>query len=390
MITAVMPTYARADVAFEKGEGAYLYATDGRRFLDFTTGLAVVSLGHAHPHLTRAIQEQAGKLMHVSNLFRIDGQDKLAERLVANSFADTVFFGNSGAEANECAIKIIRRYQYAAGRPERFRVITFTKAFHGRTLATIAATGTEKVLTGFGPKMDGFDQVEVGDLDLVRAAVGKETAAILIEPIQAEGGVQMLPDGFLAGLREICDDHDLLLIFDEVQTGMGRTGKLLAHEWTGVAPDVASLGKGIGGGFPMGACLATEKAAAAMVAGTHGSTYGGNPLAVAAGNAVLDVILEDGFLERVRKISETLRGRLEDLCRRNDSIFEEVRGQGLLLGLKCRVPNMDIVTKLRDKGLLVPPADDNVVRLLPALIIEESHIDEAISLFEEVCRDMVS
>ena len=388
MTTAVMPTYGRFDIAFERGEGAYMYDTKGRKYLDFTTGLAVLCLGHSHPHLVEAIQKQAATLMHTSNLYNIPGQERLAGRLVANSFADTVFFCNSGAEANECAIKLVRRYHHVNSNPERFRIITFDDCFHGRTLATIAATGSEKVLDGFGPKVDGFDHVPVGDLDALMAAIGPETAAIMIEPIQAEGGVMVVEDDVMQQIRQICDDNGLLLIVDEVQTGMGRTGRLLAHEWSGINPDVATLGKGIGGGFPIGACMATADAAKGMVAGSHGSTYGGNPLAAAASNAVLDVILAEGFIENVERMGDLLRSRMEELCQRNDAVFEDVRGRGLLLGLKCKIPNMDLVNAMRQKGVLVPPAGENVMRMLPPLTIDESHLDEAISTLENVCREL--
>ena len=388
MIAAVMPTYGRIDIAFDRGEGAYMYDTKGGKYLDFATGLAVLCLGHSHPHLVEAIQKQAATLMHTSNLYNIPGQERLAERLVANSFADTVFFCNSGAEANECAIKLARRFHHANGNPERYRVITFDDCFHGRTLATIAATGTEKILDGFGPKVDGFDHVAVGDMDALNAAIGPATAAIMIEPIQAEGGVLVVDDEVMRQIRQVCDDNGLLMIVDEVQTGMGRTGRLLAHEWSGVRPDVATLGKGIGGGFPIGACMATSDAAKGMVAGTHGSTYGGNPLAAAAGNAVLDVILADGFIENVERLGDVLRSRLEDLCQRNDAVVECVRGRGLLVGIKCKFPNMDLVTAMREKGVLVPPAGDNVLRMLPPLNIEGSHIDDAIAALEDVCREL--
>ncbi|MFP6707669.1 MAG: aspartate aminotransferase family protein [Alphaproteobacteria bacterium] len=388
MTAAVMPTYGRIDIAFDRGEGAYMYDTKGGKYLDFATGLAVLCLGHSHPHLVEAVQKQAATLMHTSNLYNIPGQERLAERLVANSFADTVFFCNSGAEANECAIKLARRFHHANGNPERYRVITFDDCFHGRTLATIAATGTEKILDGFGPKVDGFDHVAVGDMDALNAAIGPATAAIMIEPIQAEGGVFEVDDEVMQQIRQVCDDNGLLMIVDEVQTGMGRTGRLLAHEWSGVRPDVATLGKGIGGGFPIGACMATSDAAKGMVAGTHGSTYGGNPLAAAAGNAVLDVILTDGFIENVERLGDVLRSRLEDLCQRNDAVVECVRGRGLLVGIKCKFPNMDLVTAMREKGVLVPPAGDNVLRMLPPLNIEGSHIDDAIAALEDVCREL--
>ncbi len=387
---AVMPTYARVDVAFTKGEGAYLWDDQGRRYLDFATGIAVVCLGHSHPHLVAEVQRQAGELMHVSNLYRIPGQERLAERLCENSFADVVFFGNSGAEANECAIKMARKYHHVNGHPERYRVITFENAFHGRTLATMAATGQAKILDGFGPKVEGFDHVPFDDLDAVRAAVTNETAAILVEPVQGEGGINILPDGMLEGLRAICDEHGLLLILDEVQSGMGRTGKLLAHEWTGAKPDIVTLAKALGGGMPIGACMATSEAAKGMVAGSHGSTYGGNPMVVAAGNAVLDVLLEEGFMERVQELGSKLTARLEELRQRNDSIIEDIRSQGLFIGFKTKPTNMDVVNALRDEGVLTVPAGDNVVRFLPPLTIDESHIDEVIGALERVCEKLAS
>jgi acetylornithine/N-succinyldiaminopimelate aminotransferase len=385
-----MPTYGRVDVSFVRGEGAYLYDSAGRRYLDFTTGIAVVCLGHSHPHLVEEIRRQAGELMHCSNLFRIPGQERLAQRLVENTFADTVFFGNSGAEANECAIKMARKYHYAGGRPERYRIITYTDAFHGRTLATIAATGSAKVLEGFGPKVEGFDQVPFADVGATEKAIGPETAAIMIEPVQGEGGINVLPDGVLEELRRLCDRHGLLLVLDEVQSGMGRTGKLLAYQWSGVEPDIATLGKGIGGGFPLGACLATEEAAVGMTAGSHGSTYGGNPMAVAAGNAVLDVMLEDGFLGHVLEMSEKLTARLKALQRRNIGGIEEVRGKGLLIGVKFHANNGEVVNKLREAGMLTVAAAQNVVRLLPPLTIDESHIDECMCILERVAEKLTS
>ncbi len=390
MITAVMPTYGRADVAFDRGEGAYLFDTAGRRYLDFTTGIAVVCLGHCHPHLVEEIRRQAGELMHCSNLFNIPGQERLADRLVQNTFADTVFFGNSGAEANECAIKMVRRYHFTEGKPERYRIITYSDAFHGRTLATIAATGQEKILAGFGPKVDGFDHVPFGDVQATADAITEETGAIMIEPVQGEGGINLLPDGVLEELRGLCDQRGLLMVLDEVQSGMGRTGKLLAHEWTGAAPDIATLGKGIGGGFPLGACLATAKAAVGMVPGTHGSTYGGNPMAVAAGNAVLDVMLEDGFMAHVLAMGDKLTQRLQALREGNDSGIEEVRGKGLMIGIKFHATNMDVVNALRDAGVLTVPAGDNIVRLLPPLTIDDSHVDEAMAAIESVAASLGS
>jgi acetylornithine/N-succinyldiaminopimelate aminotransferase len=386
VISPILPTYARAPVALERGEGAYVYATDGRRFLDFGSGIAVNGLGHAHPQLVAALTAQAGKLWHTSNLYQVPGQQRLAERLVANTFADTVFFCNSGAEANECAIKMARKFHSHHGNPQRFRVVTFEGAFHGRTLATIAAGGQKKHLDGFGPKVDGFDQVPFGNVDALRKAIGPETAALLIEPVQGEGGVRPVPPEFMRTLRAICDEHGLLLMLDEVQTGVGRTGKLFAHEWTGVTPDVMSIAKGIGGGFPMGACLATERAAAGMIAGSHGSTFGGNPLAMAVGNAVLDVVLAPGFLERVNKIANYLRQQLAGIVDRNASVVEDVRGMGLLLGIKCKVPNNELIDALRERGLLTVGAGDNVVRILPPMIATEEHVREAVGILNDACQ----
>ena len=384
MIAAVMPTYARADIAFEKGEGAYLFGNDGRRYLDFGSGIAVTALGHCHPHLVKALTEQAQKVWHTSNLFRIPAGEKLAERLVANSFADTVFFTNSGAESNECAIKIARKYQHDTGHPERYRVITCGGAFHGRTLATIAAGRQEKHLKGFDPIVDGFDQVAFGNLNELRAAITKETAAILVEPIQGEGGIRPASLDYLRGLRAVADEFGLILIFDEVQCGMGRTGKLFAHEWAGIAPDVMPLAKGLGSGFPLGACLANEKAAVGMTPGTHGSTFGGNPLAMAVANAVLDVMLSDGFMERVERMGKLLWQKLGAVVARHPKVFAELRGANLMLGLKCVVPSGEMVDRLRAAGLLTVGAGENVVRVLPPLIVEESHIDEGVGIIDRV------
>ena len=388
MIPAVMPTYGRYDVAFERGEGCYLVSTDGRRFLDFAAGIAVNALGHAHPHLVEKLTEQVAKVWHTSNLYRIPGQETLAERLVANTFADTVFFCNTGAEANECAIKVARKYQDESGAPERFRVITIGGAFHGRTLATLAAGRQEKHLKGFGPIVDGFDQVAFGNLNELRAAIGPETAAILVEPIQGEGGVRANDLDYLRECRKIADEFGLLLIFDEVQCGVGRTGKFFAHEWAGVTPDVMAVAKGIGSGFPMGACLATEKAAKGMKPGTHGSTFGGNPLAMAAANAVLDVMLAPGFFEQVQKIARVLRAELEAAVKRHPKVLAEVRGSGLMLGLRCHVPNTEVTNRLREEGVLTVTAGDNVVRILPPLIIEESHVREAIAALDRACATL--
>ncbi len=385
VIAPVLPTYARADLAFVRGEGPWLYAEDGQRYLDFGSGVAVNALGHAHPALVAALNEQAGLLWHTSNLYRVPGQEKLARRLVDATFADTVFFTNSGAEAMECAIKMTRKFHAHEGHPERFRIITFEGAFHGRTLATIAAGGQEKYLEGFGPRVDGFDQVAFGDLALVRAAIGPETAGILIEPVQGEGGLRVAPPEFLRGLRALADEFGLLLVFDEVQTGVGRTGRLFAYEHAGVTPDVMGIAKGIGGGFPLGACLATERAAAGMTAGTHGSTYGGNPLATAVGNAVLDVVLAPGFLERVRDMSLRLKQQLAMLRDEHPSIIEDVRGEGLLLGFRTRVPNGDFIAALRERHLLAVAAGDNVVRILPPLIVDEQNIADATSAIAGAC-----
>lgn len=380
--SALFQSFSRAPVDFDRGEGCWLHSTSDEKYLDFGAGIAVSCLGHGHPHLVKALQEQASKLWHVSNLYHIGEQQRLAERLVANSFADRVFFSNSGAEALECAIKTARHFHYAAGAPERYRIITFEGAFHGRTLATLAAAGQEKYLEGFGPRVEGFDQVPFGDLDAARNAVTDETAGILVEPIQGEGGIRETPSGFLKGLREICDEHGILLILDEVQTGIGRTGKLFGYQWSEIEPDILAAAKGLGGGFPIGACLATDQAAASMTAGTHGTTFGGNLLAMAVGNAVLDVVLEEGFFEEVQRKSLLFKQKLASVVDQFPSVFEEVRGKGFLLGLKCRMPNTGIAAALRDENLLAVPAGDNVVRLLPPLVATEDDIGIAISKME--------
>ena len=377
-----MPTYARADVAFERGEGVYVYDDGGKRYLDFGAGIAVCVLGHAHPHLVAALTEQAGKLWHTSNLYQMPGQARLADRLVRATFAETVFFTNSGAEAVECGLKMIRKYHDDTGTPDRYRVITFEGAFHGRTMATIAAGGQAKLLVGFEPAVDGFDNVSYGDLAATRAAIGPETGAILVEPVQGEGGIRPNPEGFLRGLRELCDEHGLLLMLDEIQCGVGRTGKLFAYEWAEVEPDIMAIAKGIGGGFPIGACLATERAAVGMVAGTHGTTFGGNPLATAVANAVLDVVLEADFLDAIGRIANHLSQQLAGLVDRHGEVFTEVRGQGLMIGLQCKGPNIEMWHRLRANGMLTVPAAENVIRLLPPLIIEESHVREAIEILE--------
>ncbi|HEX3861153.1 MAG TPA: aspartate aminotransferase family protein [Stellaceae bacterium] len=387
MITPVMPTYGRWDVAVDRGEGSYLYATDGRKFLDLTSGIAVTSLGHCHPHVIEAITKQAGQLWHSSNLFRIPGQERLAERLVANSFADTAFFNNSGAEACEMSLKVARKYQSETGHPERYRIIGCNGSFHGRSFATLAAAGAEAYLKGFGPVMDGFDHVAWDNLNEMRAAITNETAAIIVEPVQGEGGVRAPSPDFLRGLRAICDEFGLLLIYDEVQCGLGRTGKLFAHQWSGVTPDIMAVAKALGNGFPIGACLATEKAAAGMVAGSHGSTFGGNPMAVAAANAVLDVMLAPGFFDKVNANVRYLWSKLEALAAKYPKLFERVRGSGMLAGIRCVVPPGDIVTKAREKGLLVLTAGDNVLRILPPLTVSQAEIDEAVGILDKVASE---
>ncbi|MEQ1403881.1 aspartate aminotransferase family protein [Neorhizobium sp. Rsf11] len=387
---ALFDTFARAPLRFERGEGVWLVTEGGERYLDFGSGVAVNSLGHAHPHLVEALKAQAEKVWHTSNLYEVPGQETLSRRLVGKSFADKVFFTNSGAEALECAIKTARRYQYVKGHPERFHIVTFEGAFHGRTLATIAAGGQAKYLEGFGPKVEGFDQVPFGDLDALNAVITEKTAAILIEPIQGEGGIRPVPKEFLAALRKICDDNGLLLVFDEVQTGVGRTGKLFAYEWSGVTPDIMALAKGIGGGFPLGACLATADAASGMTAGTHGTTYGGNPLAMAVGNAVLDVILADGFLENVRDVSLIFRQGLAGLKDRFPNVIEEIRGEGLLLGIKAKVPAGDLVAAMRGEHMLGVPAGDNVVRLLPPLTVTVEEAREGLARLEKAAEKLSS
>jgi len=386
MIPAVMPTYARSELAFERGEGAYLITADGERYLDFAAGIAVNSLGHSHPHLVETLIEQGKKLWHTSNLYQIPEQTRLAERLVANTFADTVFFGNSGAEAGELAIKIVRKYHDDTGHPERYRIIGCQGAFHGRTLATLAAAGNEKYLKGYAPTVDGFDNVAFGNLNELRAAITPETAAIMVEPVQGEGGVRPGSLDYLKGLRAVADEFGLLLVFDEVQCGMGRTGKLFAHEWAGVTPDVMMVAKGLGGGFPVGAVLATEQAVQGFAPGAHGSTFGGNPLAMAVSNAVLDVMLAPGFMEGVDKNARLLWTKLEDLVARHPTVLAEVRGAGLILGLKCVVPNTEMVDKLRKQKLLTVGAGDNVVRLVPPLTIGPAEIDQAVAAIDAACR----
>jgi len=383
--SAIVPTYARADLTFDHGEGAWLTTVEGERYLDFGAGIAVVSLGHSHPHLVETLNRQGAKLWHTSNLFQMPEGEKLARRLADATFADLVFFANSGAEANEAAIKMARRRQYVDGHPERFHILTFEGAFHGRTLATIAAGGQAKYLEGFGPKVEGFDQIAITDLEAVEAAVTPATAAIMIEPVQGEGGVRAVPPAFLRGLREICDKHDLLLIFDEVQTGVGRSGKFFAYESLGVTPDILTSAKGLGGGFPIAACLATADAARGLSAGVHGTTFGGNPLAMAIGNAVLDVVLAPGFMENVARLGLNARQKLAALKDTHPLIIEEVRGVGLMIGLKLKVPPGDFAAYARAEHMLTIPAGDNTLRLLPPLTITDEELDEAVARLDRAC-----
>ena len=384
MTDAVMPTYARTKHAFVKGEGCWLIDEAGRRHLDFGAGIAVNCLGHAHPKLVAALTEQAGQLWHTSNLYRVVNQEALAEKLAAATFADTMFFTNSGAEAMECAFKMARKFHYENGAPERVEIITFEGCFHGRTISTISSAGAEKLVKGFGPLTPGFVQVPL-DLDAVRAAVTDKTAAICVEPVQGEGGIIPVEAAFLKDLRAICDEAGALLIMDEIQCGVGRTGKLFAHEWAGITPDIMGIAKGIGGGFPLGACLATERAASGMTAGTHGSTYGGNPLATAVGTAVLDEVLSEGFLDHVNAMAGRLKQKLGALVAAHPDILETERGEGLMIGLKCKVPNMDMVNACYDQALLTVPGGDNVVRILPPLIVSEAEIDEAVDKLDAAC-----
>jgi acetylornithine/N-succinyldiaminopimelate aminotransferase len=375
-ITPLMPVYPRSPVRPVRGEGVYLYGEQGERYLDFAAGIAVNILGHGHPHLTKAIQEQAATLMHVSNLYGSPQGEAFAKRLTELTFADTVFFTNSGVEAVECAIKTARKYHSAKGNPEKHTLITFSNAFHGRTMGAISATDQAKMIDGFAPLLPGFKVVEFNDLDAALAAMDENTAGFLVEPIQGEGGIRPASHQFLSGLRAACDENDLMLVFDEVQCGVARTGQLYAYQHYGVEPDIMASAKGIGGGFPMGACLATEKAAAGMVIGTHGSTYGGNPLAMAAGQAVFDIVANEEFLADVRQKGERLRSALEQMIPNHDHLFDSVRGVGLMLGIKMKTDSRAFVNHLRTKGLLTVAAGDNVMRVLPPLVIDESHIRE--------------
>jgi len=382
MTSALLQTYNRTPVAFERGQGVHLFSTDGETYLDFGAGIAVSSLGHAHPGLVEALTSQAEKLWHTSNLYIIPDGERFATRLVESTFADVVFFTNSGAEALECAIKMARKYHSSKGDVEKYRFITFEGAFHGRTLATIAAGGKAQYLEGFGPPVEGFDQVPLEDIDAVKEAITSETAAILIEPVQGEGGIRPVSNNFMKALRQLCDEHGLLLVVDEVQSGVGRTGKLFAYEWSGIEPDIMAIAKGIGGGFPMGACLATQEAGSGMSAGSHGTTYGGNPLAMAVGNAVLDVVLAEDFLETIRQRGIGLKQKLARLADEFPDIIEEVRGVGLMMGIKCKVPNGDVVQALFGEKMLTVPAGENVVRIIPPLIVADEDLDEAVNKME--------
>ena len=386
-ITPLMPVYPRSPVRPVRGEGVYLYGEKGEKYLDFASGIAVNLLGHSHPHLIKAIQDQAATLIHVSNLYGSPQGEAFAQRLVDLTFADTVFLTNSGAEAVECAIKTARRYHHHHGHPDKHELITFASAFHGRTLGTISATNQDKLRDGFAPLLPGFTVVEFDNLDAARAAVGAHTAGFLVEPIQGEGGIRPASPEFMKGLRRLADANDLMLVLDEVQSGYGRTGRMFAYEHYGIEPDIMASAKGIGGGFPMGACLATEKAAAGMVIGTHGSTYGGGPLACAAGQAVLDIVANDEFLDHVRRMGERLRGALEQMIPNHDHLFDSVRGMGLLLGVKLKTDSRAFVAYLREHGLLTVAAGDNVVRVLPPLVVEEAHIAEFIEKLSAAARD---
>ncbi len=390
MISSVLPTYNRAPMAFTSGSGSWITDDSGRRFLDLGAGIAVNVLGHANPALVSALTTQAGQLWHTSNLYEIPQQKALADKLVEHTFADTVFFTNSGTESCELAVKMARKYWHDADAPDRTEIIAFTGSFHGRSSAGIAAAGSEKMTAGFGPLLPGFTHLDWGDHDALRAAVTDTTAAVLIEPVQGEGGIVPLPDQCLKGLRDLCDETGALLILDEVQCGVGRTGKLFAHEWAGVSPDIMMVAKGIGGGFPLGAVLATERAASGMVAGTHGSTYGGNPLGCAVGNAVMDIVSEPAFLAEVNRKSSLLRQKLEGLVADNPDMFECVRGSGLMFGIKCKVPNTDLVAAGYDQDILTVPAADNVIRLLPALNIEDSDINEAVTRLDRAAKSLTS
>ncbi|WP_299028529.1 aspartate aminotransferase family protein [uncultured Sulfitobacter sp.] len=388
MIASVLPTYSRAPLSFVKGSGAWLIEADGRSFLDLGAGIAVNALGHAHPALTEALTQQAGALWHTSNLYQIPQQQALADKLVAHTFADTVFFTNSGTESCELAVKMARKYYHDKGQPERVEIITFSGSFHGRSSAGIAAAGSEKMTKGFGPLLGGFTHLDFGDHDALTAAITEKTCAVLVEPVQGEGGIRPLPDACLKGLRDLCEEHGVLMILDEVQCGVGRTGKLFAHEWAGITPDIMMVAKGIGGGFPLGAVLATENAASGMTAGTHGSTYGGNPLGCAVGCAVLDIVAEPEFLADVNRKAGALRQKLEGLVAAHPTVFESVRGAGLMLGLKCKVAPADLVNAGYAEEVITVPAADNVVRLLPPLNITDEEIAEAVARLDRAASTL--
>lgn len=385
-MSAVLPVYRRSNITISRGEGVYLFAADGTRYLDFASGIAVNSLGHCHPHVTSALKSQADILWHCSNMYQMPGLSRMADRLTAACFADKVFFGNSGGEAVECGFKMIRKYHDATGHPERYRIITMSGGFHGRTLACISAGGNDVARKGYEPLVDGFDRAEFNNLASVEKAIGKETAAILVEPIQGEGGIHVATHAFLQGLRKLCDKHGLLLMIDEVQCGMGRTGKLFAYEHAGVTPDIVSTAKGIGNGFPLAACLTTDAVASAMTPGSHGSTYGSNPLAMAVGNAVLDVMLAPGFFEHVAHVGALLKTELNALVKKFPKLLSEARGEGLMLGLQTQMSHLEMVERLRARKLLTAPAEDNVIRIVPPLVIEESHVADAVQIISNVCE----
>ncbi|MEQ1704822.1 MAG: aspartate aminotransferase family protein [Rickettsiales bacterium] len=387
-MSAVLPVYRRSNITISRGEGVYLFAPDGTRYLDFAAGIAVNSLGHSHPHLVSALKEQADILWHCSNMYQMPELNRFAQRLTAACFADKVFFCNSGGEAVECGLKILRKYHDANGNPERYRVITMEGGFHGRSFACISAGGNEIARAGYGPLLDGFDRVEFNNLQAVEAAITPETAAILVEPIQGEGGIREAKHEFLQGLRRIADKYGLLLFIDEVQCGMGRTGSLFVHQQSGVVPDIVSVAKGIGGGFPLGACLVTDKVASCMSAGTHGSTYGSNPLAMAVGNAVLDIMLAPDFLRQVEAVGRLLKEQLSAIVLEFSSLFSEVRGRGLMLGMQAKIPHIKLVENLRENGLFTSPAEDSIIRITPPLIIEEKHVNEAADIIRRTCREI--
>jgi len=386
-MSSVLGTYARKDISFKEGRGSYLYAENGEKYLDFVQGIATNILGHCHDHLVKTIQEQSKKLWHVSNAFVIPEQEKLAKRLTDNTFADFVCFQNSGTEATEASIKIARKYFHKIGKPEKNRIITFQGAFHGRTLAALFAANNPKHTEGFGPKVDGFDQVPFADHEAVKKAINKNTAAIMIETIMGEGGIKVVPDFCIKGLKELCDKHEILLILDEVQCAY-RTGNFFAFEKSGIAPDIVPIAKGIGGGFPLGACLVTKKVSVGMTTGTHGSTFGGNPLAMSVGNAVLDIILEKDFLKNVKKKGEYFDSLLNKIKKKYPKIIGEIRGVGLIKGLKMLVDNVEFMKKLMHHKMLTVKAEENVIRLFPPLIVENKELDEAAKKIEKVCEEM--